>query len=120
LPYGPFNFCLTRLECLVDRHLAGQGGSDVLANLQADGLKLWYPDKLYSDVRDLLNSRVRRVSRLHGFESYRSEWCRFLVFGIVVSRLACAGRDSRPTSVLRRQLDVFLGRGPQGILQGGI
>jgi hypothetical protein len=30
------------LERLIDRHLAGQGGSDVLANLQADGLKLWY------------------------------------------------------------------------------
>jgi hypothetical protein len=71
MPYGPFNFCLARLECLIDRHLAGQGGSDVLANLQADRLKLWYSDKLYSDVRDLLNGRVRRVSRLHGLEGAR-------------------------------------------------
>jgi hypothetical protein len=98
----------------------------VLATAESDGSlskglrKLWYSDKLYSDVRDLLNGRVRRVSRLHGLEGYRSEWRRFLVFGIVVSRLARAGRDSGPTSVLRRQLDVFLGRGPPLLPKSGI
>jgi hypothetical protein len=70
LSYGSLNLSLTRLERLIDRHLAGQSGSDVLAYLETDRLKLRYSDKLHTDIGTfliagfvgLVNSSERQVS----------------------------------------------------------
>jgi hypothetical protein len=72
LPYRALNLSLARSERLIDRHLAGQGSSNVLAHLLADRLKLRYSDKLYADLGNLLKRRVRRIGGLHRLEGHRS------------------------------------------------
>ena len=105
---APFNFSLAGPERLIHRHLAGQGGGDILTNLQADGLELGYADELYPDVRHVLNRGVCWVGCLHRLEGYRSKGCRFLVLRVVVSRFPRAGRYRGPTSIFRCRLDVLL------------
>src|SRR5580693_7079643 len=92
---------------LIDTRLTSQRSRNVLTHRGAERLKFRDTHKLNSGVWDRLNARIGRVGALQRPERSSGEGG-LLVFRVVVSRLSCPGRNSRPADVVSDQLDIVL------------